>query len=237
MKYLIISVVCYIGFVFLMYHIHTRRTPVVATPSSYTCIDPTIDIVSDASIQKYVGRDIPFNTIDYRPDDLVYLSGTTIAANGSMQLREEAALTLLDLSQSFYAAFSQPLTVVSAYRSYSRQQTIAAGCKEIFCARPGYSEHQGWLTVDFFMFANVDAFFADPDRQEYYDRLMDNAHTFGWHNSYQKGSSIDGYVREPWHWRYVWIDLATHLWENKLTFTECVNMDRALGHNEALLAL
>jgi D-alanyl-D-alanine carboxypeptidase len=50
--------------------------------------------------------------------------------------------------------------------------------------------------------------------------LQENAHKWWFHNSYQKGVEIDGQVIEPWHRRYVWIKLATELYEKKQSFTE-----------------
>ena len=49
-----------------------------------------------------------------------------------------------------------------------------------------------------------------------------HAHEFGFTQSYQKGVDVDGYIIEPWHWRYVGKDLATYLWENKMTFSQYV---------------
>jgi LAS superfamily LD-carboxypeptidase LdcB len=55
---------------------------------------------------------------------------------------------------------------------------------------------------------------------KYYQRLVDNAHKYGFHNSYQKWMEVDGKIIEPWHWRYVWVDLATYLHEHNQTFAE-----------------
>ena len=49
-----------------------------------------------------------------------------------------------------------------------------------------------------------------------------HAHEFGFTQSYQKGIDVDGYVVEPWHWRYVGVELAGYLWENKMTMSEYV---------------
>jgi LAS superfamily LD-carboxypeptidase LdcB len=54
----------------------------------------------------------------------------------------------------------------------------------------------------------------------YYRRLEQNAHRFGWHNTFQKWIHIDGQIEEWWHWRYLGKRLATYLWENDLSFTE-----------------
>jgi LAS superfamily LD-carboxypeptidase LdcB len=43
-----------------------------------------------------------------------------------MSIRQEAMDSLRELSKSFYEQFSVKLDVVSGYRSYGRQTTIAA---------------------------------------------------------------------------------------------------------------
>jgi D-alanyl-D-alanine carboxypeptidase len=58
---------------------------------------------------------------------------------------------------------------------------------------------------------------------KYYVWLVQNAHLYGWHNTYQKWVAIDGYEVEPWHWRYLWEELATYLYENKITIAEYYN--------------
>jgi D-alanyl-D-alanine carboxypeptidase len=55
---------------------------------------------------------------------------------------------------------------------------------------------------------------------KYYQWMAQNAHLYGFHNTYQKGIAIDGKMVEPWHWRYVGIALATHLYDSKQTLAE-----------------
>ena len=51
--------------------------------------------------------------------------------------------------------------------------------------------------------------------------LMENAHKFGFILRYPKGKeSITGYNFEPWHFRYVGLDLSLELYENKETLEE-----------------
>lgn len=50
--------------------------------------------------------------------------------------------------------------------------------------------------------------------------LQENAHKWGFHQTYQKGIQIDGKAIEPWHWRYLGTGLATELWEKNMSFAE-----------------
>jgi D-alanyl-D-alanine carboxypeptidase len=58
--------------------------------------------------------------------------------------------------------------------------------------------------------------------QTSYDWLVENAHLYGFHQSYQKGKSIDGYAIEPRHRRYLGVELAKELHEKGMTFSEAV---------------
>jgi D-alanyl-D-alanine carboxypeptidase len=58
------------------------------------------------------------------------------------------------------------------------------------------------------------------NNRKYYQWLTDNAHFRGFHNTYQKGIEIDGKMVEPWHWRYVGVELATYLHDSGQTFAE-----------------
>jgi D-alanyl-D-alanine carboxypeptidase len=50
--------------------------------------------------------------------------------------------------------------------------------------------------------------------------MQENAHLYGFHNTYQKGMEVDGKMVEPRHRRYVGVELATHLHESGQTIAE-----------------
>jgi LAS superfamily LD-carboxypeptidase LdcB len=108
------------------------------------------------------------------------------------------------------------LLVASAYRSYGTQGslkanykvTYGAGTANKFSAEQGYSEHQLGTTVDLTtskIGAVLNGFDATPE----FTWLVNNAHNYGFVLSYPKGNSY--YIYEPWHWRYVGVDLANRL--------------------------
>lgn len=159
----------------------------------------------------------------YEPDDLVQMqSNTFLSIQWNRSLRQEANDHLFLMSKSFYENFQKPLVVMSAYRSYSYQKyQISESCKANgYCAREWESEHQLGLAVDLWEATNEEKFLSSY--QKFYDWLKEHAHLYGFHQSYQNGKEVDGYPIEPWHWRYVWVDLATKLYEKKLTFAEYV---------------
>ncbi|MES2995019.1 MAG: M15 family metallopeptidase [Patescibacteria group bacterium] len=107
------------------------------------------------------------------------------------------------------------IRVVSAFRSFGTQAalkgnylvTYGAGANR-FSADQGYSEHQLGTTVDLTTPALGSVFtsFAATDA---YGWLTENAHRYGFILSYPAGNVH--YQYEPWHWRYVGIELATKL--------------------------
>lgn len=107
------------------------------------------------------------------------------------------------------------LRIASAFRSYDRQASLKYGYKMLygsganqFSADQGYSEHQLGTTVDFTT-PSVGGVFSSFESDKAYKWLLNNAHNYGFVLSYPKGNVF--YKFEPWHWRFVGIELATKL--------------------------
>ena len=155
-----------------------------------------------SSLLMIVNKRRPFATKTWAPSDLVPFAGH--------QLRKEAAAAATAMMQAAQSA-GVAVTVTSAYRSYDDQVTTynhwvsqngKAGADDV-SARPGYSEHQSGLAVDF----------ASPEGcllQECYEDtsagawLAKNAHTYGFILRFPKDlKPVTGYAYEPWHFRYI----------------------------------
>lgn len=113
-----------------------------------------------------------------------------------------------------------PLLIVSAYRSFSEQQKLKLDFKVVygsganaFSADQGYSEHQLGTTVDFATASSTTATFEKTSANQW---LVKNAHKYGFVLSYPKSNKY--YVYEPWHWRFVGVDLATKLHDDEQYF-------------------
>ncbi|MEK9184594.1 MAG: M15 family metallopeptidase [Patescibacteria group bacterium] len=106
-----------------------------------------------------------------------------------------------------------PLQIISAYRSFSTQSslkksykfTYGAGTANQFSADQGYSEHQLGTTIDFTT-PEVGATFNGFENTTAYIWLINNAYKYGFILSYPKNNTY--YEYEPWHWRFVGVDLA-----------------------------
>jgi D-alanyl-D-alanine carboxypeptidase len=115
--------------------------------------------------------------------------------------------------------------VISTYRSYTDQTWINKNYgADLYRAKAWHSEHQLWLAVDL-MWLNNEIISSNQQTKTTYEWLVDNAHSYWFTQSYQKGPDIDGYHIETWHRRFVWVGVAEHLKENNLTFTEFVSQD------------
>ena len=115
------------------------------------------------------------------------------------------------------------IRIISAYRSFGEQSslntsykiTYGAGTANKFSADQGYSEHQLGTTVDLTT-AKLGSSFEQFDGTIAYRWLQDNAYRYGFILSYPKNNKY--YQYEPWHWRYVGVDLATKLHNDKKNF-------------------
>ena len=153
-------------------------------------------------------------TVDYEPPDLVI--PTSITNVNGFALRAEASAALDQLSQ---AALSQgvALSISSAYRSYVGQQNtyneylgiLGEAGADSRAARPGYSEHQIGLAVDLDDGNGclVNVCFASTPGGIW---LAASAWQYGFVLRYPDGyAGTTGYEFEPWHYRYVGIEVAT----------------------------
>ena len=109
------------------------------------------------------------------------------------------------------------LNVISGYRSYSRQNSIynnyvsrdGRNAADRYSARAGHSEHQTGLAADI---NSLGQDFADTNEGKW---LNNNCYKYGFIIRYPRGKEeITGYMFEPWHIRYVGVDLATKLYNN-----------------------
>ena len=106
------------------------------------------------------------------------------------------------------------LKIVSGYRSYETQAAIFKKNVNLygeekantFSARPGQSEHQTGLAFDI---NSTKWAFADTAEAKW---LAENCHRFGFIIRYPEGKEdITGYVYEPWHIRYLNVEVATEI--------------------------
>jgi len=114
----------------------------------------------------------------------------------------------------------------SPYRTYSYQDylynnSIKNNGLELankLSAKPGHSEHQTGLATDI---VKIGVSMYDFYTTKEFTWLKDNAHNYGFILRYPEGKEyLTGYMYEPWHYRYVGVDVATYIYENDIVFEE-----------------
>jgi len=179
---------------------------------------------------------------DFAPEGLLSLNeiGCPVVEDREFLLNADAAKALKLMVDDMYVALdgSETILVTSAYRSYERQVILferyinsymqnegmsrdeAEKAVTATSARPGQSEHQSALCIDFIekgkleldeRFENTNAF----------SWLSKNAHKYGFIIRYPRDKeSLTGYDYEPWHYRFVGIDAATIIYEDNICLEE-----------------
>ncbi len=117
------------------------------------------------------------------------------------------------------------IKIISAYRSFGEQSTLKNTYKIIygsganaFSADQGYSEHQLGTTVDLDRESTTGNLVTTFGTTKTFKWLTDNAYKYGFILSYPKENKY--YEYEPWHWRFVGVELAKRLHDDGKYFYE-----------------
>ncbi|OHQ18811.1 D-alanyl-D-alanine carboxypeptidase [Rothia sp. HMSC065C03] len=201
-------------------------------PATIAPAQPSVESQPD-SLRCLVNKMRPFAQLDWEPSDLVDFYGQQLRAEAA-----KAADTMIDAA----AADGVTLLVSSAYRSYAVQQQtyqywVSVNGQQVadqLSARPGYSEHQTGLAIDF----------ASPEgcrlEECYRDTLAGqwlakNAPRYGYILRFPDGrQSVTGYRFEPWHYRYVGVQTAQeYVSSGAKTFEEFIGTGAAPDYASA----
>ena len=146
-----------------------------------------------------------------------------------LQLAKPAAKAIKLMATEMKAAGAGTLVLSSTYRSYQTQVAVHAKdvsalglvAGENLAARPGYSEHQTGLAADLSALGQgctIQVCFANTKAGKW---LAANSWQYGFILRYPDGQTpTTGYQFEPWHFRYVGIELATEMKSQNITVLE-----------------
>jgi len=200
------------------------------TGSSEEGTGPDIAAASDVnSVAVLVNKEFALPD-DYNPSDLVYpnVRFTFKEKIEKRMMRSEAAKALENL---FDGAEKDGIYLagVSGYRSHKTQTALFNRYVErdgeekakTYSAVPGHSEHETGLAIDVSgsdgKCAAEDCF-GDTKEAEW---LAKHASEYGFIIRYPEGKdSITGYKYEPWHIRYVGVDIASEIADRGITLEE-----------------
>ncbi len=186
-------------------------TDTVGTLEKLTQIDPEL-------LKKY--SKIYFLSENYVPVELIPIDSFYVSKlnGGNLLFQVKAMPFLLKLLEAIRSTGIE-LKVASAYRSFGTQGSLKAEYKVIygagtanqFSADQGYSEHQMGTTIDFTTPGVGDISLAFQNSPAY-DWLKKNAYQYGFVLSYPEGNAY--YKFEPWHWRFVGVELASKIYSD-----------------------
>ena len=194
--------------------------PVVVAPIVYP-VTLTIEQASSITVVVNKKHQLPE---DYAP---------TLVPVAGGKMRQEAATELQRLLDDA-ANEGVSLKIISSYRSYSTQVSTYNGWvaqygqaeADTFSARPGYSEHQTGLAVDL---GNSDGScaletcFGITIGGQW---IATNAVNYGFIIRYPEGKdALTGYKYEPWHLRFVGLDLAKSIVKSGKTLDQYYNVE------------
>ncbi len=215
----------------------STQVPVTPTPT----VIPGCELYNSANdLFIRVDRDTALPR-EYEPDDLAAVPlNAKNAYYGPLLLRRLVHQPLLDMLEAMNEAGLQT-TVVSGYRSYSDQALAYEKWLERYPDRvasisavPGHSEHQTGLAVDFSTPYMEDLFGEQFHPQYFYTKegqwLSENAASYGFVMSYPSWAvEQTGYEWEPWHYRYVGVELARDLTERHITLSAFISQCSSAG--------
>lgn len=164
---------------------------------------------------------------EYVPDDLV--SGGEANYGADVQIRALMATDLNAMRNGIIQAGVPEVAIMLGYRSYADQQAVLEGVQAQvetpeealqITERPGHSEHQLGTAIDYrpLGVTTVDESFGDTSTGQW---LAENSWKYGFILSYPKGEeAVTCHRYEPWHFRYVGVELANRIHMTGLTLRE-----------------
>ena len=162
-------------------------------------------------------------TSDYIPNDL-----EKIDLKYSCQdkyLRHEARIAFENMAKQAKKE-GYNIIAVSGYRDYEYQKKLYNNYKkekgkyyaDFASARAGHSEHQTGLAVDV---ADLSLDYDNFESTKEFNWMINNAHKYGFILRYPKAKfHITGFKYEPWHYRFVGINISKIIYEKNLTLEE-----------------
>ncbi|WP_254773686.1 M15 family metallopeptidase [Microbacterium sp. cf046] len=176
---------------------------------------PCVALDDPARVWVVINKTRPLVPVDHFPGSLATPEGVRSTEGGT--LRSDAAAALSTMVGAASSAGVGEIALESGFRSYSTQQATyssqvsAQGVAEadLSSARPGFSEHQSGLAGDLVACADGCGTLDDLGASIQGQWIVAHSWEFGWITRYEDGyTPITGYTPEPWHLRYIGVDLA-----------------------------
>jgi D-alanyl-D-alanine carboxypeptidase len=184
-----------------------------------------------SSLQVVVNKARPLTPKEYSPENLTRIPKYNPLG---VKVRKETSAALVKLGDGMKAAGYGTLWVRSGYRSFNSQvkmhkakiATYGKTKGELLAARPGYSEHQTGLALDLGVQGSSTIGSTSGNW------LARNCYKYGFVVRYPYGKTkITGYSYEPWHFRYVGVEVSKAMHKQKIsTLEEYYSLPAAPGY-------
>lgn len=190
-------------------------TPVVC---GVGCFNPTLNSIDQASSPWVVVNKLrPLAPITYKPklDKTINLAVPAAAAYRKLKTAVAAfGYGTLCLNSGYRSYATQTYTYNNALARYGKKVA------EALAAHPGHSEHQTGLAADVSTTA-LGCKITNFGSSKASAWIAKNAYQFGFIVRYPNNmQKITGYQYEPWHLRFVGVELATQMQKNKISTLE-----------------
>lgn len=208
-------------------YVITDQTTVPETPATEPVPDTETDPPASskpAPTPEYTGshKKEVIDGITYFDGVMIANKTYTLPRSYNPGVQPEAMDAFYDM-QAAAASEGISLWILSSYRSYDDQEVIynryvaqdGRDAADTYSSRPGHSDHQTGYTFD--LNSLEQDFQYDPAGQW----LDKNCYKYGFIIRYPKDKdSSTGYMYEPWHVRYIGVDLATKVTKSGLSLEE-----------------
>lgn len=184
----------------------------------------------------------PLSPLDFEPNVREVRSSEALDNSRGLELRDVAARALEQMAIEMHFQGAGQMFVNSAYRSYEYQEGLFLDKVDQYgeaealvrSAKAGHSEHQTGLAVDVSVPAQGCAImqcFGDTVAGKW---IAENSWKFGYIVRYERDTtSVTGYTYEPWHLRYVGLEIAKMYAENGIqTLEEFWGLPAAESYSE-----
>ena len=177
-------------------------------------------------IEDYTSVTTLINKYNQLPEDATFDDLVVVPKPYSNNGKKHVRSVMIDpLKQMIDAAKLDgiKLTVISAYRDYNTQKSLFNGYKKkqgieyalMYSAKPRHSEHELGLAVD------LNTTQPKFKNTKEYAWLKENAYKYGFIERYPEYKEfITGFAYEPWHYRYLGVDIATKIYIENITYEE-----------------
>jgi len=201
--------------------------------------DPSPDDAASLWVVVDKGRSLPAS---YVPDPLTQPKVADRSGLGEEKLLRSDAASAMEAMFKSASDADINLMLTSGYRSYATQQQIyasyaktsGASAADTFSAHAGYSEHQTGLAADVEPASGkceLGQCFGETPEGKW---LSSNCYKYGFIIRYTaQTQNLTGYIAEPWHIRFLGVELATKLQNSGQTLEQYFKLPTYLTYSSS----